>query len=335
MAERSTAAGFASVVTLLLFASTTGCRSHAEPVAPPTQAPPSDGSAEGTPTEVAITVDDLPIHGVETPGMDRVTMAERFLTAFRGHGVTSAYGFVNGRKVVDAPSSEAILRGWKNAGHPLGNHTYSHANLNQLRLSEYLADIEKGEEILKRLEPNAAVWKMFRYPFLREGDTIEKRDGVRHYLREHGYTTAPVTIDADDWLYNAPFARCAAQNDGASLAKLHQAFIDGHVDELAHMRELSLTLVHRVARQVLLLHIGGAQADAIEDLLSAYEKHGVKWIDLRTALADPMYDMDPGDIARYGAAMPYRLAKARGIRASNPTAAPNLEEELARVCPAK
>jgi peptidoglycan/xylan/chitin deacetylase (PgdA/CDA1 family) len=319
----------------LLLVSTAGCESHTEPVASPTLVSSSSATLETLQTEMAITVDDLPIHGPETPGLDRMTIAERFLTAFRRHGVRSAYGFVNGKRVTDDPSSEAILRRWRDAGHPLGNHTYSHLNLNAVGLTEYLADLEKGEEVLKRLEPDAGVWKMFRYPFLREGDTPEKRSGVRRYLRGHGYTIAPVTIDADDWMFNAPFVRCTAQNDATSLAKLRQTFIDVHVDELRRMRELSRMLVQREVRQVLLLHIGVSQADAVEDLLTVYEKQGVKWIDLRTALADPMYDTDPGDVARYGAALPYRLAKTRGLPSPPPTFARTLEDDLARTCPTK
>ena len=284
--------------------------------------------------EVAVTVDDLPIHGPETPGMDRMAIAERLLTAFHRHGLHSVYGFVNGKRAADDPSTEAILRRWRKAGHPLGNHTYSHVSLNAVGLSTYFADIEKGEEILKKLEPDAGVWRVFRYPFLYEGDTSEKREGVRRYLHEHGYTIAPVTIDANDWAFNAPFSRCTAQNDAQSLARLRRAFVDGHVEELRRMRELSRTLMHREIRQVLLLHIGAADADGIEDLLIAYEGQGVKWIDLRTALADGIYALDPGDVARYGAALPYRLAKTRGIRAGSPIFERDLEDELARTCPA-
>jgi peptidoglycan-N-acetylglucosamine deacetylase len=145
---------------------------------------------------------------------------------------------------------------------------------------------------------------------------------------------APVTIDANDWAFNAPFSRCTVQNDAQSLTKLRRVFVDGHVEELRRMRELSRTLMHREIRQILLLHIGAADADGIEDLLIAYEGQGVKWIDLRTALADGIYGLDPGDVARYGAALPYRLAKARGIRAGAPVFARDLEDELARTCPA-
>ena len=285
--------------------------------------------------EMAVTVDDLPVHGPTTPGIDRAAIADRLLAAFRRHGLRSVYGFVNGKRVTDDPSTEAILRRWKEAGHPLGNHTYSHVSLNAIELPAYFADLEKGEEILKKLEPDERVWKVFRYPFLFEGDTSEKREGVRRYLREHGYAPAPVTIDADDWAFNPPFSRCTAQNDTASLAKLRRVFVDVHVDELRRMRELTRTLMHREVRQVLLLHIGAADADGVEDLLTAYERQGVRWIDLRTALADAMYGLDPGEVARYGAALPYRLAKARGIRVGPPIFARDLEGELARTCPAE
>jgi peptidoglycan/xylan/chitin deacetylase (PgdA/CDA1 family) len=326
----------ANVAALLLVLAAGSCQpSPPEGVARSPEVAPIAVTPGATLTEVAVTVDDLPIHGPETPGIDRMAIAERLLSAFRRHGLHSVYGFVNGKRVADDPSSEAILRRWRDAGHPLGNHTHSHVSLNAVSLSEYFADLEKGEEILRKLEPDSGVWKVFRYPFLFEGDTSEKRQGVRRYLREHGYAKAEVSIDADDWAFNPPFSRCTAQNDVVSLAKLRRTFVEAHVDELRRMRELSQALVHREVHQVLLLHIGAADADAIEDLLMAYEKQGVKWIDLRTALADGIYDLDPGVVARYGAAFPYRLAKARRLAVAPPIFARDLEDELARTCPTK
>ena len=76
-----------------------------------------------TAPEVAVTVDDLPIHGPPTPGFDRMAIAERLLSAFDRHGLREVYGFVNAKRVADDPSLEAILRRWREAGHPLGNHT--------------------------------------------------------------------------------------------------------------------------------------------------------------------------------------------------------------------
>ena len=47
-------------------------------------------------------------------------------------------------------------------------------------------------------------WRWLRYPYLREGDTLEKRRAVRHALGERGYRIAQVTMSFDDWAYNGP-----------------------------------------------------------------------------------------------------------------------------------
>jgi peptidoglycan/xylan/chitin deacetylase (PgdA/CDA1 family) len=298
------------------------------------------GAASGPPAapvpprvEVAVTVDDLPAHGPLRAGVDRLGIAERLLAAFRRHRLPPVYGFVNGKKVDDDPATLAVLRRWLAAGSPLGNHTYSHPSLNGTSLPDYLADLEKGEAILKQLEPgDGSTWKVFRYPFLFEGDTPEKCDGVRRYLGDHGYAIAEVSIDGDDWAFNAPYARCAERGDDATRAALLRELVDVHVEELRRMRDLGQRLTGRDVRQVLLLHAGIAEADAMDDLLSAYEREGVVWIDLRTALADPLYAIDPGAPARYGAAFPYRIAKARGVSVPPPIFARGLEERMDRTC---
>ncbi len=308
-----------------LACSATGAPAAPAPAPPQASAPPR--------VEVAVTVDDLPAHGPLLPGVDRVAVADRLLAAFRKHGLPPVYGFVNGKKVDDDPAAIAVLRRWLAAGDPLGNHTWSHPSLNRASLPDYLADVEKGEAVLRQLMPgDAATWKVFRYPFLFEGDTPDKQDGVRRWLGDHGYAVAEVTLDADDWAFNPPYARCAAKGDEAARAALLRDFVDVHVEELRRMRDLGRALVGREVRHVLLLHVGVADADAMDALLTAYEREGVVWIDLRSALADPFYAMDPGEPARYGAALPYRIAKARGVSAPPAVFARGLEERLDRVC---
>ncbi|HEX2659824.1 MAG TPA: polysaccharide deacetylase family protein, partial [Polyangia bacterium] len=268
---------------------------------PPASPPPAAAPAPD-PFDVAVTVDDLPFHGPTTATMDRPAIAERLLAAFQRHHLPPVYGFVNGKRVDDQPETEAILRRWIAAGHPLGNHTYSHINLNKVDLPAYFADIEAGERILAKLQPQPAVWKFFRYPYLFEGDTEAKRTAVRNYLRDHAYVTAEVTIEADDWAFNAPFGRCSARGDTAALTMMHQTFVDVHVEEARRMRALTRALVGRDVPHVLLLHVGVADADAIEDLLTAYEKEGARFVSLPVALADPFYALDPGQPAPYGPA---------------------------------
>ena len=294
--------------------------------------------------EVAVTVDDLPVHGPPPPDGDRVRMVGRMLNAFHRHAVPHVYGFVNGARTDGGASpseiarARAVLRSWVAAGHPLGNHTWSHVNLFQVPLPDYLADLEKNEPLLEQLVAEAGnrltglPWRVFRYPYLFEGDTLEKRNAIRAHLRERGYRIAEVSIDAEDWAFNPPFARCAARGDQQSLAHLHDQYVSVHVDELRRMREMTRLLAGREVRHVLLLHAGVADADALDDLLTAYEREGVRWIDLQTALADPFYAQDPAQPARFGAAFPYLVARARQVPFPPSAVMRDLERSLAEIC---
>lgn len=303
----------------------------AAPVPAPLPAPAPPSAPIPTPLDVAVTVDDLPIHGPAYAGIDRLKIADDLLAAFRAHHLPPVYGFVNGKKVDDDPTTMAILRHWVDAGNPLGNHTYSHASLHDLEVPGYLADLEKGEAILRQLVPDEATWKVYRYPYLREGNTLAKRDAVRGYLAAHRYAIAEVTIDGDDWAWNPPFARCYDRRDVLELFELRRGYVETQVSELRYARELTRRIAGRDVKHVLLLHIGAADAYSIDALLTAYEREGVRWIDLPTALADPFYAADPHLATRAGAAFPYPLSKAKGI-ARPPAPARPAEDALEQTC---
>lgn len=283
------------------------------------------------PIEIAVTVDDLPVHGPTPPGVNRLAMTERLLVAFAAHKLPPVYGFVNGKRVDDDPETESVLRRWVAAGHQLGNHSWSHPSLNSTALDAYLADVRRGEEILARVAPRQT-WKVFRYPFLQQGDTVEKRDGVRRFLKEAGYVVADVTIDADDWAYSPPFVRCAERGDQSTLTFLRRSFVREHVEELRRIRAVTRTLAGREVPQVLLLHAGAADADGIDALLTAFEAEGARWVSLRAALADPFYAPATHTPVPFGSALPYVLARERGLKIDPPVWARGLEAQLRTVC---
>jgi peptidoglycan/xylan/chitin deacetylase (PgdA/CDA1 family) len=316
---------FRGLVPVLLLVLSCGRPSGAER-APKSAQPPATRER----LQVAITVDDLPVHGPAFAGIDREAIADRLLAAFAAHRVAPVHGFVNGKRVDDDPRTEVILRRWLAAGHPLGNHTWSHPSLNRTALPEYLADIERGDVILRKLGAHRE-WRPFRYPFLFEGDTIEKRDRVRAFLRGRGDTAAPVSIDGNDWAFNPPYGRCLELGDHARATQLITEFVDVHVAELRNMRKLTRALVGRDIRHILLLHIGAADAAAIDALLTAYEREGVQWVDLPTALADPFYSLDTRPYS-FGAAAPYRVAKDGGVPAPPATFTPESEQRLEATC---
>ncbi|MEW5926238.1 MAG: polysaccharide deacetylase family protein [Gemmatimonadota bacterium] len=69
----------------------------------------------------------------------------------------------------------AVLTAWAAAGYPLGNHTWSHWNLNQASAAEFEAEIVRSEETLQRFG-RGGTGRWLRYPFLAEGDDPARRD---------------------------------------------------------------------------------------------------------------------------------------------------------------
>jgi lysophospholipase L1-like esterase len=96
---------------------------------------PSDGALK-----LAFTFDDLPAHGPPPPGETRIEIAAKILKALHDAHVRPTYGFVNGGLTEKHPEDAAVLKEWRAAGNPLGNHTWSHINLNEHSLSRRAAD---------------------------------------------------------------------------------------------------------------------------------------------------------------------------------------------------
>ena len=119
------------------------------------------------------------------------------LNALHSHGDLKAALFVACR-YLDSDKGVALLREWDRAGHLIGNHSFSHKFLNSDKVTAevFEADILKCEALIKDL-PHFQ--KLFRFPYLKEGETAAKRDAVRTFLKENGYRTGHVTIDASDW----------------------------------------------------------------------------------------------------------------------------------------
>src|SRR5205823_10509166 len=119
--------------------------------------------------EVAITIDDLPRGGDHGPrDLAAVkAMTVRLLKPFHDEKIP-LIGFVNeGRPVDFGPKGlRQILDLWLDAGADLGNHSYSHLNINNVPLDQYTADIVKGEPILRAaLAARGKKIEFYRHPF--------------------------------------------------------------------------------------------------------------------------------------------------------------------------
>jgi peptidoglycan/xylan/chitin deacetylase (PgdA/CDA1 family) len=94
--------------------------------------------------KVAITFDDLPLNGLLPPGETKVEIAKNTLAVLKARHVPAAYGFINAKKLEgDADAAEA-LKLWA-AAEPVGNHTYSHLDLNENPAEGFEREIDANE----------------------------------------------------------------------------------------------------------------------------------------------------------------------------------------------
>jgi cellulose synthase (UDP-forming) len=249
--------------------------------------------AAATGAEVAITVDDLPAHGPLPRGSDLVTRVDAVIAALKRHGVVGAVGFVNGDQLSVSPDHTAVLGRWVAAGYPLGNHTFSHVDLHRSDVPSYLTDVARNEEALAPYAPPDAP-RLFRYPYLHEGNVVDTRRAVRAALHGRGYEITPVTIDVFDWAWNDAYVRCVATGQARAIGMLQQKFLRDADRALDWSERSARLLIGRSIKHVLLLHLGAFDALMLDDLLTMYERRGVRFVSVAEALTDPIYGIDPG-----------------------------------------
>ncbi len=249
--------------------------------------------------KVAITVDDLPTHGKQNLNMSRKEISDIMLKTFEKHNLSGIYGFINAKKLKNNLDYIEILRSWITSGHLLANHTYSHIDFSATDSNAFIQDIKENEPILDKLMIKKD-YKYFRYPFLREGNTLEKRNSARKYLFGNGYKIAQVTIDFEDWAWNDPYSRCIAQKNEKIIAWLKNTYMDAAIKRLENAQILSALMFQRNIKHVLLLHIGAFDAIMLDPLLNEYKKRGVVFIDLKEAIEDPVYRIDPETVLETG-----------------------------------
>ena len=248
--------------------------------------------------QLAITMDDLPVHGTLPPGETRASVGRRILAAFKAAGVPEVHGFVNGVQLEREPGSDSALTAWTEAGYPLGNHTWSHRNLNQVSAQEFEAEIARNEATLQRFG-KGELRRWLRYPYLVEGSDPAKRDSVRAAVARRGYRIAAVTMDYSDWQWNDAYLRCLVPGREAGLAALDSAYLANVREAANRSRTLSRALYGRDIPYVLLTHIGMFNARMMPRVLDVYRQEGFRFTTLEAAQKDSVYrrDMDPSQPA--------------------------------------
>ncbi|QJR13921.1 polysaccharide deacetylase family protein [Usitatibacter palustris] len=215
---------------------------------------------------------------------EAATWNAQILKTLETEGIKAAF-FPAGR-FVDSPEGLALVRAWGDAGHMVGNHTYSHTDIDTMTLEAYIADISRGDQLFKampRFKP------MLRFPYLREGATAEKRDGVRAWLAKNGYSPAPVSIVTGDGYYSGRLTAGLVKSTFRDTGAFRLAYVKHIVDRAAYYEKVARETLGRSPHHVMLLHANRVNATFLRDAIAGLRAAGWTIVDAQMAFADPLY----------------------------------------------
>jgi peptidoglycan/xylan/chitin deacetylase (PgdA/CDA1 family) len=261
---------------------------------------------------IALTFDDLPAAGSLPPGENRTRIAASLAAELRANHLEGTYGFVNASKLQNNPDAQQALHVWVDGGMNIGSHTWSHISLTANSAEAFEKDIALNEEALAAYAGERD-WHWFRYPFLWEGDTLDKRHAVRSYLREHGYRVAQVSLDFEDYAWNDAYARCFAKQDAAAIAWLKQSYLETAAEYIRLGREEQQIAWGHEIPNVMLLHATAFTTLMLPDLVSMLRTQGFEFASLPDVEKDPAYALDPDAALKYGGTLPDQFMDSRHL----------------------
>jgi peptidoglycan/xylan/chitin deacetylase (PgdA/CDA1 family) len=247
---------------------------------------PRVGFAAAAPPQVSITMDDFNLFGADEPTAEKRNQA--ILSAFRAHSIKAAI-FACGI-LIESPLSQRLLKQWDDDGHIIANHTYSHRNYAKSDFREYAPEVLRCEALIKDYRHFR---KLFRFPYLKEGDTAEQRDRMRAFLAEHGYRNGAVTIDASDWYIDDRLRKRLEAHPKSDTAGYRDYYLKHIADRSNYYDDVSRRALGRSVRHTLLVHHNVINELCLGDLLDQYKRMGWKLIDAEEAYKDPVFKKQP------------------------------------------
>jgi peptidoglycan/xylan/chitin deacetylase (PgdA/CDA1 family) len=271
--------------------------------------------AEDTAPEIAFTFDDPTTGGGANLSWPQIN--DGILSALAKHKTKSIL-FVCGMRV-DSAAGRQLIAAWDGAGHGIGNHSYSHLYFNvsngsdpdgfkKVTLAQFEKDAIKNEPLIRDYSQFV---RLFRYPFFKEGDTLEKRDGMRSFLQQRGYRIGRATIDTSDWAIDARLQARAKNHPDADLTGYREFYLQHIWERALFYNSLALRVLGWPVRHTVLLHHSALNAMFLGDLIGMFVARGWNPIDAKWAYTDPVYDRQP-NILPAGESLVWALAKETG-----------------------
>lgn len=251
---------------------------------------------------IAITIDDFDL--ADTPLMTGEARDTAIRSVLKRHRIKAA-GFVAG-KFVDATLVPRILAQWSNDGHILGNHSFSHRYFGGSDPDRLIADILKCEPLLSGY---AGFRKLFRFPYLAEGETAEGRDAMRILLAANGYRNAHVTIDTSDWYIDNRLKARLKFDTKIDLAPYRRFYLDHLWERATYYDGLAQSIFGHSIDHTILLHHRLTTGLFLDDTLRMFRQRGWRITDASAVFASQPFHQVPSALPA-GQSLLWALAKS-------------------------
>lgn len=217
--------------------------------------------------------------------------------------------FVCGKRV-DSDSGQEMIEEWDREGHLIGNHSYSHYyyHSSQLTYQLFRDDILKNDSLINDFSNYIP---LFRFPYLKQGDTREKIDSINNFLKQTNYRIGHVSIDASDWYVDQRMLEKYQQEGEVDLNTYRDFYLEHLLERAKFYDHLATELTGRKVNHVILLHHNTVSALFLDDLIEAFIEQGWEIIPAQQAYQDPIYVYVP-DIIPAGESIIWAMAKESG-----------------------
>jgi peptidoglycan/xylan/chitin deacetylase (PgdA/CDA1 family) len=234
--------------------------------------------------ENAITLDDLPyVMPSRTAPEQGLRDVKQITQALKKYGIV-ATGFVVGQQLND--KSTPALQAFADAGHVIGNHSWSHPDYGKLTKRAFRRETRRTD---RAIAPWLGKDRFYRFPFLKEGLTEAAKNDAAQVLTALGYRNVPPTIDNDEWRFNRDYVDAIERGDIGAAENIAAAYIVHMQDRTAHFQALANQAMGRDVKHILLLHMNRINADHLSELLDWYAASGWTFITVSEAMTDPLY----------------------------------------------
>ncbi|MCC7158433.1 MAG: polysaccharide deacetylase family protein [Ignavibacteria bacterium] len=256
--------------------------------------------------KLSITIDD-PV--VDSAGLlDWHQKDDSILNTLDKYNIKAAL-FVCGKRI-DNEDGRSLLNKWNSKGHMICNHSYSHSYFHskKITLQDFEYDFLRCDSIIRNY---SNFTPLFRYPYLKEGNTPEKRDGFRNFLKEHKYENGYVSIDASDWYIDSRIKDTLKADPEADLKPYKEYYLQHIYNRAMFYDSLALEFTGGHVKHTLLLHHNLVNAMYLDELLKMFIDMGWEIVDAKDAFSDDVFSKYP-DILPAGESIIWALAKESG-----------------------